>query len=357
MGQAAGGLLAHGIRGDGFSFKKGRVLSSDDVALLVAAGCDAVVVARLEPDEAGEDEAAAAIAGALAGSGIAAAPATTGRANLHATALGVLQIDALRIHEANRVDEAMTVATLADASVVRPGQLLATVKIIPFAVPGRLLARCLAGLRAQGPPVLSVAAFRSVRAGLVQTRLPGLKASLLKKMQAVTAGRLAALGSTLAEAAIVDHEQQAVATAILAQRQQGLDPILVATASAVVDRRDVVPAAIVACGGKVVHFGMPVDPGNLLLLGRLGGAAVIGMPGCARSPQANGLDMVLSRLLAGLPVGPEQIMGWGVGGLLTEIPQRPQPRESAGDGPGALAAPAVRIAAIILAAGQGTRMG
>jgi len=94
-----------------------------------------------------------------------------------------------------------------------------------------------------------------------------------------------------------------------------------------------------------------------LLLGRLRGAAVIGMPGCARSPQANGLDMVLARLLAGLPVGPEQIMGWGVGGLLTEIPQRPQPRESSGDGPAEPAAPAARIAAIVLAAGQGTRMG
>lgn len=354
VAQAAGGLLAHGIRGDGFSFKKGRVLSSDDVALLLAAGCDAVVVARLEADEAGEDEAAAAIAGALAGSGIAAAPATTGRANLHSTVHGLLQIDTPRIDEANRVDEAMTVATLFDASVVRPGQLLATVKIIPFAVPRRRLARCLDGLR---DPALSVAPFRSARAGLVQTRLPGFKASLLKKMRAVTAGRLAALGSTLAEAAIVDHEQQAVAAAILAQRQQGLNPILVAAASAVVDRRDVVPAAIVACGGEIVHFGMPVDPGNLLLLGRLRGAAVIGMPGCARSPQANGLDLVLARLLAGLPVGPEQIMGWGVGGLLTEIPQRPQPRESSGDGPAEPAAPAARIAAIVLAAGQGTRMG
>lgn len=357
VGQAAGGLLAHGVRGDAFSFKKGRVLTSDDVALLAAAGWDSVVVARLEADEAGEDEAAAAIADALAGSGIAAAPATTGRANLHATAPGLLQIDAPRIQQANRVDEAMTVATLGDASVVRPGQLLATVKIIPFAVPRRRLARCLDGLHAAAAPALCVAPFRPGRAGLVQTRLPGFKASLLKKMQAVTAARLVALGSALAEAVVVDHEQQAVATAILAQRQQGLDPILVAAASAIVDRRDVVPSAIVACGGEILHFGMPVDPGNLLLLGRLQGAAVIGMPGCARSPQANGLDMVLSRLLAGLPVGPEEVMGWGVGGLLTEIPQRPQPRESTGGGPSAPSTPAVRIAAIVLAAGQGTRMG
>lgn len=357
VGKAAGGLLAHGIRGDGFSFRKGRVLSSDDVALLAAAGWDAVVVARLEPEEVGEDEAAATLAGALAGTGVAAAPAATGRSNLHAAAHGLLQIDAPRIQQANRVDEAMTVATLPDASVVRPGQLLATVKIIPFAVPHRRLARCLDGLRAKAAPALLVAPFRHARAGLVQTRLPGFKSSLLKKAQAVTAGRLAALGSTLAEAVVTEHERDAVAAAILHQYRQGLDPILVAAASAVVDRRDVVPAAIVACGGEILHFGMPVDPGNLLLLGRLEGAAVIGMPGCARSPQANGLDMVLPRLLAGLPVGPEQIMGWGVGGLLTEIAQRPQPRESTGGGPVAAAASSVRVAVIVLAAGQGTRMG
>src|SRR5260370_5866734 len=74
---------------------------------------------------------------------------------------------------------------------------------------------------------------------------------------------------------------------------------------------------------------MPVDPGNLLLLGRVGGRVVLGLPGCARSPKVNGFDWVLERLVAGLPVGSAEIMRMGTGGLLAEIPSRPLPRAEA----------------------------
>jgi molybdenum cofactor cytidylyltransferase len=121
-------------------------------------------------------------------------------------------------------------------------------------------------------------------------------------------------------------------------------------ASAIADRRDVIPAAVEAVGGRIEHFGMPVDPGNLLLLADARGRPVLGAPGCARSPKENGFDWVLMRLLAGLPVPREAITGMGVGGLLMEIVTRPQPRDE----------PVVvrqRIAALVLAAGRSTRMG
>jgi molybdenum cofactor cytidylyltransferase len=96
---------------------------------------------------------------------------------------------------------------------------------------------------------------------------------------------------------------------------------------------------------------MPVDPGNLLLMGRLVGRTVIGLPSCARSPKLNGFDFVLWRVLAGLPVGRPELARMGVGGLLTEIPTRPQPR----DEPAPPRMP--RIAAVVLAAGLSSRMG
>ena len=127
--------------------------------------------------------------------------------------------------------------------------------------------------------------------------------------------------------------------------------LLIAGASAITDRGDVLPAGIEAAGGSVEHFGMPVDPGNLLLLAHLDGRMVLGLPGCCRSPKLNGLDWVLERLAAGIPVIGRDIMGMGVGGLLTEIPSRPQPRE------GAPAAAPASVAALVLAAGQSRRMG
>jgi molybdenum cofactor cytidylyltransferase len=131
----------------------------------------------------------------------------------------------------------------------------------------------------------------------------------------------------------------------------GAELVIVFGASAIADRRDVIPAAIAGIGGAIEHFGMPVDPGNLLLIGNAGGVAVLGAPGCARSPVENGFDWVLMRLLAGLKVTRAELTGMGVGGLLMEIVTRPQPRESLGpDGNR-------HVAAIILAAGRSTRMG
>ena len=134
-----------------------------------------------------------------------------------------------------------------------------------------------------------------------------------------------------------------------------LDPVLVFGASAIADREDVIPAAIVAAGGTIEHFGMPVDPGNLLLLGRLGGRTIIGVPSCASSPKLNGLDWVLERCLAGLETTHADIAAMAAGGLLMEITSRPQPREAATPAVAGSARP--RITALVLAAGRSTRMG
>jgi molybdenum cofactor cytidylyltransferase len=233
--------------------------------------------------------------------------------------------------------------------------MVATIKIVPFGVQRGLVERCAEIARAGGE-LLRVAPLIPTDAALIQTRLPGLKESILDKTVEVTRSRLASLGSRLIGELRCAHTVGDLAARIreAAAGKPGL--ILIAGASAIVDRRDVIPAAIGECGGTIEHFGMPVDPGNLILLGRLGGAPVLGLPGCARSPKENGFDWVLQRLLAGITVRREDIMRMGAGGLLAEIPSRPLPRAEAG-----AAAPVTprrpRIAALILAAGQSRRMG
>jgi molybdenum cofactor cytidylyltransferase len=101
----------------------------------------------------------------------------------------------------------------------------------------------------------------------------------------------------------------------------------------------------------VIRVGMPVDPGNLLVLGESQGKTVIGAPGCARSPRENGFDWILDRILAGIDVGADDFSKMGVGGLLMEIESRPRPRDIA---------PAKREAQVdglLMAAGSSSRMG
>lgn len=353
-GEAAGTILGHGVTAGTRRLKKGHRLSPEDVVALAAAGVRSVIAARFEPGDVPEDEAATAVAGACVGAGVKAAAAFTGRANLYAETAGIAVIDADRVNRLNLVDESITIATVPPFEVVEPGQMVATIKIIPFAAPRRVVDAC-AAVAAEAAPLIRIAAFRPHRAGLVMTRLPQTKSSVLDKTEAAVADRLKALGSELGGIIRCDHDEAEVAAALKRLAGQGYAPLLVVGASAIVDRRDVVPAGIEAAGGTVEHFGMPVDPGNLLLIGQRAGTPVVGVPGCARSPKLNGFDWVLQRLLAGVPVRGKDVMLMGLGGLLKESPGRPMPREGAPPVPRAPRMP--KIAAIVLAAGQSRRMG
>jgi molybdenum cofactor cytidylyltransferase len=357
VAKCAGAILAHSLKTPKGVLKKGRVLSAADAEALAAAGLRTVIAARLEPGDVGENDAATELAKATAGDGVRVAGAFTGRANLFATVHGLAVIDRASIDQFNRVDETLTLATVEPYAVVAPDQMIATLKVIPFAVSRSAVDKCLAVAREA--PLLRIAPLRAKRAALIQTRLTGLKETILDKTAATTRERLAALGSSLVHERRCDHTAEALAPEITLAIRAGANLVLIAGASAIVDRRDVIPAAIAAAGGAIEHFGMPVDPGNLMLMGRLGSAPVLGLPGCARSPKVNGFDWVLQRLLADLPAGPREIMGMGVGGLLADIPTRPLPRALATQEAGTRPTPprTPHVGALVLAAGQSRRMG
>jgi len=352
IADAEGAVLAHSITAAGVRMKKGRRLSRGDLTKLEEAEIAKVIAARLEDGDVDEDTAATTIAQACHGPGARLQVAFTGRCNLYAESSGVVLIDKDRVDALNQIDEAVTISTLAPFESVGNGQMLATIKIIPFAAPQEAVERAVE-IASHGSPLVALAPFRSRRAGLIMTRLPGTNDKVLSKTADVLRERLTVLGSELSDEQRCQHKSSEIAQFVSAQIEKGLDPILIFGASAITDRRDEVPTGIVSAGGEILHFGMPVDPGNLLLLAKHGKTSVIGLPGCARSPKMNGFDWILRRLLADTPVGRDEIVAMGAGGLLKEIPSRPQLRTGAG----ADAPKAARIAAIILAAGQSRRMG
>lgn len=347
VAQAAGCILAHKTKLPGRVLKKGHHLTQEDCDELAAQGIDSLVVARLDPQDIGEDAAAERLAQSAMGPGVSRDEAFTGRMNLYADRDGVLVVDAAAITAANRIDPAITFATLPNHSKVGAGRMVATAKIISFALPEDKVSAAEAALA----NTVRIASFAPRKVGLVATRLPHLKEATMDKTRRVLEDRLRPSGSSVAGELRVAHEEHAVAAAMRELLEQGAEFLILFGASAVVDRQDVLPAALDLAGGTVHHLGMPVDPGNLLMLGDLAGRPVLGAPGCARSPKENGFDWVLDRLLAGLDVRPDDITAMGVGGLLMEIGTRPQPREQKRQGKDP------KVAAIILAAGKSSRMG
>jgi molybdenum cofactor cytidylyltransferase len=349
LADALGAVVAHAVKHGPLVLKKGAIVTPDDIRRLAEAQVREIVVARFEPGDVAENDAALAIATAVAGAEVRVDEPFTGRANLFSSSMGVLTLDTAAIDALNGIDEAITLATLPNLRRVTTGEMVGTVKIIPFAVAGGLVQAATAA----GQGALRVVPYRGKQVGVVSTLLPGLKPSVVDKTLAVLEERLRAADNGLSRITSHDkvaHEAAALTGAIRRSLAGGAEVVIVFGASAITDRRDVVPSAILAAGGAIEHFGMPVDPGNLLLLGSLAGRTVIGAPGCARSPRENGFDWVLQRTLADVPVTRADIQRMGVGGLLMEIVSRPQPRAPAEVKP-------PPVAAIVLAAGRSSRMG
>lgn len=351
--EAESGILAHTVRAGTLTIKKGVPLSGADVSALRKAGCKTVMVARIEAGDVMEDEVAQAIAARLAGEGVDVTTSVNGRCNLHAQAGGVVTIEAAIIDALNGSGDGVVTSTVPPFVVVEPGRTLATIKVIPYAIPKARL-ESLAG-QAGDEPAISVHRFHSRRVGLVLSRVAGNNEKLLDKAHEVISARLETFGSRVVQEARTDHDITALAGVIKDMGNEGAELILILGGASTSDRNDVVPAAIEKAGGEIDLFGVPIDPGNLFVSGKLAEIPVLGLPGCARSPQSNGIDLILPRVLANLDISPGVLLGMGVGGLLKDVPDRVEPRESHPHK--SQTATSGKVSAVVLAGGASKRMG
>jgi molybdenum cofactor cytidylyltransferase len=346
-----GTILAHAVYLPDGRIRKGTRLAPPDIARLVAAGIDTITVARLEAGDLDEDSAADRLAAALVPAGLRMSSAATGRVNIYAAGRGLVRFDRQRLKHLNRVDEGITLACVQHNQLLEDGDMIATLKIIPYSLPETTVEAAIA--KAGGMPVFGFHPLRARPFALIQTRVEGMKPALLTATEKVTKQRLDQLGCALVDSRIVAHDTASLAAAIGESRRHGAEAILICGASAICDRRDVVPMAVEAAGGKVARLGLPADPGNLLMMAGLGEVPVIGMPGCARSPRLNGFDWVLQLVLAGIEIDDDEIADMAIGGLLMEIASRPLPRKMV-----ERRRPSnIAIGGVLLAAGSSRRMG
>jgi molybdenum cofactor cytidylyltransferase len=328
--RALGRILGHNVAGpDGKRLlRKGRPLSDADLEALRVLGRTVVYVAEPDPGDVGEDEAARRVAQAASGAGIEAGSAASGRVNLLARERGVLRVEGSHLSELN-LSEGLTIATLPAHSTVSARQIVATVKVIPYAVPEETLRRMEQRARETGAPV-RLDPLRPRRVGLILSGSPSARERVRRDFEGPLASRVESLGSSVAATDFVPLEEQAGEAALAAtlrrQAEAGMELLILAGETAIVDRDDIAPRAVERAGGEIAAFGAPVDPGNLLLVAYLGGVPILGAPGCARSRRANVVDWVLPRLLVGERLERGDVAALGAGGLLEDVPERPMPR-------------------------------
>lgn len=348
--ECVGCILAHSHRMANRRLPKGTVLDEGSLGELVASGFCKLTVARLEADDIEENSAALQLAEACSGLGTRSEKPHTGRVNIYAACDGLVSFNHESIVAANSVNQDITLSVVAENQWVLAGRMIASAKIIPYAVPASDLEKAVALI---DKAELAVNQARSCAAVLIQTVLSSVKASTLDKTRTITEQRLQFRSATLAEEIRCEHTVKGVADALSQAAALSADVILIVGASAISDRRDVLPAAVEQCGGEVLRVGLPVDPGNLLMLAEYQGAPVMGLPGCARSPKHNGFDLLLDRIVCDLPITDTWMNRLCIGGLLGEVHDRPQPRvavKATADAP-------AKVAALVLAAGSSRRAG
>ncbi len=324
--EALGTILAHQLV-DQFGtmlLNKGRVLTESDLDKLRAADIEQIVVARLAETDVHENVAAKRVGTALAGKYVKVTAPGVGRANLQAETRGTLRIHVAALAQLNNIHEGITIATVREHTLVNPGDLIALVKIIPFGIPQAAVidVECMA---AEHSPILTVRPLVKRSVGLIISGPESARDKLIASFHAPVRHRIENLGCELNEPLYVAHTPEGVADGL--QSQAHCDLLIVASISAIIDRGDVVPAALELAGGHVTHYGVPVDPGSLLMLGYLGEVPVIGAPGCIKSPKTNVIDWILPRLIAGERLTRADLVVMGHGGLLEDIRDRPMPRE------------------------------
>ncbi len=344
LDHAAGKILGHNISGpDGRRlFRKGRPLSADDVQKLAKLGRETVYVAELSADDVDENSAALRIAQAAAGQHVRVSKPSTGRANLHADTLGVLRIDIDRLAQVNLLD-AVTLATVEANSVVRPKQMVATLKMISYGVSKNIVreaerigqAETTNHANGRELPIVRIEPLLPKKVGMILSGSPSAADRIVKGFEKAMRARIEAWGSSLDEVKFIPLEDESgelnLANEIGRLIKDDIDMIILAGETAIMDRHDIAPRAVERSGGRVTCFGAPVDPGNLLMLARHDSTGrsvqIIGTPGCARSPKKNIVDLVIPRILVGDYLTKMDIVNMGMGGMLEDVPERGRARK------------------------------
>src|SRR5579864_9630696 len=301
-----GRVLVHDL---GAELRKGTTLGPEHLDRLRHEG--EIHVVELDPGDLHEDEAARRLAAVLAGPGLEAKPPVQSQARVVAGHRGLVRVDAGLIDAINSLGY-ISVFTLMDGQAVESGEEVAGCKVTPVAVPGRLIAQAELLCREQGPAV-ELVAFRPLKTLVVATER--LKPKARDLFREAVMGKLGWYGAEVLGVREVARTGEAVSAAYEEAIRLGAELVLFAGASAI-DPLDPAYAELSNAGGELLQLGAPMHPGSMLWLGRLSGAAVVGVASCAGFGRNTSLDLLLPFVFAYGRADAHDLLRLGHGGLI-----------------------------------------
>lgn len=322
--QAVGHVLCHDLtqiipgQYKGARFRKGHIVTAEDIPVLRSMGKEHLYVWELEPGMLHENEGASRLVRLCQGPGMAASEVREGKIELRAEFDGLFRVDSARLNAVNAIDELM-IATRRGNTAVRAGDKLCGTRAIPLVIREEKLRAAEAA--AGDAPLLELLPFKLKTAAVVTTGGEVAKGLIRDAFTPVLIEKLAAFGIEVVHHSLPGDEPAAVLGAIREARAAGPDLIL-CTGGMSVDPDDNTPGAIRASGARVVTYGAPVLPGAMLMLGYYeDGVPILGLPGCVMYAKATVFDRVLPRIAAGVELTKQDFVQLGEGGLCLGCPE------------------------------------
>lgn len=320
---ALGSVLCHDITAiipgeyKGPAFKKGHVITPEDIPKLLKLGKKQIYVWKTEPGMLHEDDAAIRLSLAIAGQNLTFSKPREGKVNLISATDGMISIEENQLLKINMIEE-IVIATRNNRRQVKQGDVIAGVRVVPLVIDESKIH--LAEEFCQGYQIIQVKPFLPHKVGLVTTGNEVYSGLIEDKFGPVIKGKLEAYGCDLIRQVIVPDESRQIRQAINGLVQQGADLILT-TGGMSVDPDDVTPHAIRDTGAEVALYGAPILPGSMIMVAYLGKIPIVGLPGCVMYNKTTVFDLILPVILSGERVTRSMLARLGVGGLCLNCPE------------------------------------
>ena len=300
------------------AFKGGQTLTIGDVCRLQQMGRQNVYVEEETPSDplwVHENEAALAFARAMAGEGVTFTERPSeGKINLVAARDGLLVVDEHRMEMFNLVPGVMC-ASRQSFTLISENRKLAGTRAIPLYLSRADFQKALTVLR--DGPLFRVLPLRQAKIGILVTGTEVFRGLVEDRFIPIVRSKVEKLGCEVVPALIVPDDRQAIRQGVKELLDNGAD-FLITTAGLSVDPDDVTRQGLMDAGATDMLYGSPILPGAMTLLAHIGQVPVMGIPACALYFKTTSFDLLLPRLLAGLPITRHDLAKLGHGAFCLE---------------------------------------
>ena len=317
------GIFSDG-RGKGAVYKRGHVITPEDIPRLMDIGKNHVFVWEAGVDEVHEDDAALTAAEAVCGEGVTFDKTPSeGKVQMYAARRGLFYLNRTALRRINSVGD-YTIACLPNFTDVPNGQRLGGVRIVPL-VTKRGNVDAVIEIANESRPVFDVLPYKMLKCAVIITGSEIYYGRIEDKFEPIMINKLNKFGAEFLGAEKCPDDIDMIIKVIKEFKAKGADLILL-TGGMSVDPDDLTPSAIRGCGAQVVTQGMPMQPGNMLTIAYLEDTVLIGVPGASMHAPVTSLDVFLPRIFAGIRITPDVIPGLGEGGFCLACAECTYPR-------------------------------